>query len=183
MNIWDMLWDFLNKSASLLTILTVLFSGFAALKLYQQSKRAREIAQKAPPVKNFKERIKYHEGIQTSHPAALALSLISTSVSIKADVQRFLDSMGWKMKIEELTMQGINGPDDLETFVNELRKKRFELEAEQVTEIHLFIAGPLVAATIVGAVLDNWIPVKLYHKPSPPPPSVYEYWMPLLKNW
>ena len=69
----------------------------------------------------------------------------------------------------------------MEELINELRQKRRILTAKQATEIHLFIAAPMAACALVGAALDNWIPVKLYHKPMPAPPSVYEYWMPLMK--
>jgi hypothetical protein len=85
------------------------------------------------------------------------------------------------MDIVELNMNGINNKGDIENFVNELRKKRRLFEALQATEIHLFIAAPVVAGIMVGAIFDNWIPVKLYHKPQPAPPSIYEYWMPLIK--
>lgn len=84
------------------------------------------------------------------------------------------------MPIEELNMNGINSPKDLEAFVNALREKRRYLEAAGFTELHLFIAGPVQAGTIIGSMYRNWIPVKLYHKPSPAPPQVYEYWMPLI---
>ena len=84
------------------------------------------------------------------------------------------------MPIEELNMPGLYSAQDLETFVNLLREKKRFIDASRHTEVHLFIAGPVQAGTIIGALYDNWIPVKLYHKPTPPPPSVYEYWMPLL---
>jgi len=182
MSTLEMIWDYINRFASVLTIFTVAFSGFAAWKLAQQSRRVRELARKTPPIKNFQELVNYHRGVQTSHPVALAISLIPQSVSIKGDVQRFLNTSGLKMNIEELSLDGINDPNDLEIFVNQLRTKRRELEAMQATEIHAFLAGPVVAGVILGAMFDNWIPVKLYHKPTPPPPSVYEYWMPLIKN-
>jgi hypothetical protein len=48
------------------------------------------------------------------------------------------------------------------------------------TELHLFIQGPVQAGTIVGSLYRQWIPVKLYHRPAPQQPQIYEYWMPLL---
>jgi hypothetical protein len=131
-------------------------------------------------VENFQELIKLHEGVKSSAPVALAISLLRDIHSIKNSVQTFLDAKGWKMPIVELTKDGINTPQDLEDFVNLLHEKKRYFEQTAYTEIHLFIAGPVQAGAIVGALYDNWIPVKLYHKPTPPPPSVYEYWMPLL---
>jgi hypothetical protein len=88
--------------------------------------------------------------------------------------------MNWKMEIEELKMDGIDPATNLESFINELRKKRKLIEAKKFTEVHVFISGPIVAGALLGSLYDNWIPVKLYHKPTPAPSQVYEYWMPLL---
>lgn len=32
-----------------------------------------------------------------------------------------------------------------------------------MTELHLFVKGPVVVGAILGALLDNWVAVKLYH--------------------
>jgi hypothetical protein len=85
---------------------------------------------------------------------------------------------GRAMLTEELNMPGLNIPQDPETFVNLLSKKKRFIDLSAFTEVHVSIAGPVEAGTIIDALYDNWIPVKLYHKPSPPPPAVYEYWMP-----
>lgn len=140
----------------------------------------RDLARQWPKVENFAELRKVHDGVKRSAPVAFALSLIPTSDSIKSQVETFLQVQDWKMPIEELNLNGINNPEDLEDFINALREKRRYFQASGVTEIHLFIAGPVQAGTIVGSMFRNWIPVKLYHKPSPAPPQAYEYWMPLL---
>jgi hypothetical protein len=85
------------------------------------------------------------------------------------------------MKIEELIMDGINTRTDLIDYVNKLRELKRTLSAEGTTELLLFIQGPVMSGVLAGAVFDNWIPVKLYHKPTPPKPQIYEYWMPILK--
>jgi hypothetical protein len=113
-------------------------------------------------------------------PVAFALSLVPSSESIKRVVDQFLQFQGWEMPVEELNMNGINNAKDLEAFVNALREKRRHFEVMGCTELHLFIQGPVQAGTIIGGIFRNWIPVKLYHKPSPQPPQIYEYWMPLI---
>lgn len=35
-------------------------------------------------------------------------------------------------------------------------------------------------ASVSLSIFDDWIPVKLYHKPTPAPPYLYEYWTPFL---
>jgi len=173
---WNSFWTTFGRVDNFLGVATVVFSGYAALRLLRQGKQLRELARKTPPVENFQQLIKLHEGVKSSNPIAFALSLIP----IKQSVEQFLLSQGWKMSIEELNLDGINGAQDLEKFVNALREKRRYFETTGCTELHLFIAGLVQAGMIIGGLYRNWIPVKLYHKPSPSSPQVYEYWMPLI---
>ncbi|MEC4685195.1 MAG: SAVED domain-containing protein [Nitrospirota bacterium] len=139
-----------------------------------------EIAGTSPKIENFKELVDYHKDIKTINPYALAVSLLPTTDSIKGDVERFLRSKGgeWeKMPVEELNMNGLS-PETIEDFINTLRVKRRQLEAQDATEIHLFIAGPIQAGTLIGAMFDNWRPVKLYHKNQK---GNYEFWCHLIK--
>jgi hypothetical protein len=174
------IWVWLNNIDTILGVLTAIFSGYAAYRLRKQAKQLRELARTAPRIENFQQLRQAHEGVKSSAPVAFALSLIPTSASIKRSVETLLNAKGWRMPVEELNMNGINSPQDLEDFVNKLREKKRYFEASGFTEIHLFLAGPVQPGTLVGALYDNWIPVKLYHKPTPPPPEVYEYWMPLI---
>lgn len=174
-------WSWLGRLADVFQVLVVIFSGYAALRLYRQSKQLKEVARALPPVGNFKELVRAYEGVKSSNPVAFAISLVRSSVTVKNSVQTFLDHKGWKMPIAELNMDGINSVDDMEHFLTELLIKKREFEVTGHTEVHLFIAGPMPACVQVGAVFDNWLPVKLYHKPQTPPPQVYEYWMPLTK--
>jgi len=184
MNIWTNIWDFLGRIDIVFSLLATIFAGFAALKLYQQNKRIKELATTAPKLENFAEVVTYYSKPQTSNPVAFAISLLENTESIRPSVEIFLKSKDWSknIRIEELSMNGIKKiPEDIEIFINELKKKRRQFDAERVTEVLLFIAGPVMAGTLVGAIFDNWIPVKLYHKPHHPLPSVYEYWIPLIK--
>lgn len=179
------MWQIISNISSVLGILTVLLSGYSAWRLYRQDKRIRELVnKKTSSIQDFQERITAFEGVQSVAPFALAISLLPNNNSIKGDVQRYINAKleKWKhMHVEPLNMSGISNKEDLEAFINELRKKRRFFEEQNATEIHVFFAGPGVAAMLVGAMFDNWIPVKLYHKPQPAPPEVYEYWTPLIK--
>ncbi|HBY93746.1 MAG TPA: hypothetical protein DEP84_07210 [Chloroflexi bacterium] len=165
--------------SSLLGILTVIFSAYAALQLYRHNRLLRRAPRVSPTT--FEEMVRTNEGIQTPKPVALAITLLPSSDSIRTQVQQFLASRQWQMPIEEIKVFGIHGQEDLNYFVNELAERRMDFELKGYTEIHLFLAGPVIAGVIVGAMYDNWLPTKLYHKPTPPPPSVYVYWMPLVK--
>lgn len=155
--------------------------GLATFALvWRQERRLRAQVREKALLADFAGLRTQHEGIKSAKPVAFALALIPTSDSIKGSVEIFLRTQGWEMPIEELNMDGINNPKNLETFLNSLREKRRLFDISGFTEIHLFIAGPVQAGTIIGSLFRNWIPVKLYHKPSPSPPQVYEYWMPLI---
>jgi len=184
MNFWTNIWNYLSRIDIVFSLLATFFAGFAALKLHQQNRRLKDLATTAPQLENYTDIVQYYSKPQTSHPIAFAVSLLENNESIKPSVEIFLKSKGWhnKVKIDELTMNGIKKlPDDLEYLINKLKEKRRQFDAQQVTEILLFIAGPVMAGTLIGAIFDNWIPVKLYHKPQNPRPDIYEYWTPLIK--
>ncbi|MBF8278334.1 MAG: hypothetical protein HW390_3407 [Candidatus Brocadiaceae bacterium] len=182
------MWDCFCKVGALLepfeviiSFITMIFAGYASFRLLMQNRRLKELARSAPKIENFQDMITFYEGVQTQNPIALALSLVSQSQSIKKDVELFLNTMGWKMEIVEINMHGIKPPKDIETLINLLREKRYLFDLQGNTEVHLFLQGPLVSGILLGAIFDNWKPVKLYHKPTPSVPAVYQYWCPLIK--
>lgn len=181
MNFWLTLWEFLSKIDVVFSLLAAVFSGIAFVKLLQQNKRLKQLAQSTPPIPDLDQKIKYYDGIQTVNPVALAISLTPNIDSIQDSVQTFLNSQNFKMDIKEIKMNGINSRDDLKNFIEQLRQTKRLITEQHFTELHLFISGPVMAGTIAGAMFDHWIPVKLYHRPTPQPPMVYEYWMPLMK--
>jgi len=176
----DSFWTWFGRVDSVAGIAGAIIAAATFVLVRRQERRLRLQAREKALQGNFTELRSLHDGIKSAKPVAFALSLIPTSDSIRGSVEVFLLAQGWKMPIEELNMEGINSPENLEAFFNGLREKRRLFDASGFTEIHLFIAGPVQAGTIIGSLFRNWIPVKLYHKPSPAPPQVYEYWMPLM---
>jgi hypothetical protein len=122
------------------------------------------------------------EGVITDRPVALAICLIPNLGSIKADVEAYLREKGWTMPVYEIVIAGINGIEDIARLVVGLQQKKQAFQDDGYTEIHLFIAGPIVAGVAAGGIFDNWKPVKLYHKASNTPAQSYEYWMPLIST-
>ena len=182
------MWDYFCKVGALLepfeiviSFITMIFAGYASFRLLRQNRRLKELARSAPKIEGFQDKITFYEGVQTTRPIAIALSLVPHGTSIKKDVEQFLNTMGWKMEVEELNMNGINSRSDIETLINSLREKRNLLDLQQNTEVHLFLQGPVVSGVLIGAMFDHWKPVKLYHKPTPSVPAVYQYWCPLTK--
>ena len=177
---WNQFWTNFGRVDNFLGVATTVFAAYAAFRLWRQNKQLRDLARKSQPVENFEQLLNLHQGVKSSNPMAFALSLVPTNDSIKQSVDQFLNSQGWKMPVEQFNMDGINNAKDLEIFVNALREKRRYFEATGCTELHLFIQGPVQAGTIIGSIFRHWIPIKLYHRPNPQPPQIYEYWMPLI---
>lgn len=173
--------DVVEHVSSITGLLGLCVSVIIWFKLQKQNKLIRDSYKSIPKFENFEETRQYHAKVNSRNPVALCMSLIPTSNSIKNDVADFLKSKGSsfeKMPIEEYNTPGIS-PDNIENFIHSLREVRAKLEAMRATEIHLFIQGPVQAASLIGATLDNWKPVKLYQMNQGT--KTYEYWCHLIK--
>lgn len=99
---------------------------------------------------------------ETARPQALAVSF---GGSIRPAVEAFLAtaypgrwiSVREYRSDEEVTRHTVHRHEEA------LRKIKEEFQAQGVTELHLFVKGPVVVGAILGALLDNWVAVKLYH--------------------
>jgi hypothetical protein len=149
------------------------------LKIRNQTKRMIELArQKNNADKGFAEMVEYHSIINSSNPHAFCLALTDRTPTLKAEVENFMREKKWKMPIEELNLSGLTH-ENFSDFIEEVKKRRRVFQAKGVTEVHLFISGPMQAAVMVGAIFDNWVPVKIYN--MDPQSRKYEYWCHLSK--
>ncbi len=171
----------LEPFESIISFITMIFAGYASFRLMRQNRRLKELARSTPKIEGFQDKITFYEGVQTTKPIAVALSLVPHATTIRNDVELFLKTKGWNMEVVERNMNGINLPSDIEKLINYLREIRNLLDLQQNTEVHLFLQGPVVSGILIGAMFDHWKPVKLYHKPTPSVPAVYQYWCPLTK--
>lgn len=174
-------WEWIGRFDNVLGILTVIFSGYAAYRLWRQNQKYLDLARESRQSINLQQKIRDFEGVNTAKPIALAVCLLPMLPSIKQNVKTYLKSNKMKMPVKEIKMNGINDANDLEALVKHLQDKKMELHSDGCTEVHLFLAGPVAAGVMIGSLLNNWVPIKVYHKPTPSPADVYEYWMPLLK--
>jgi hypothetical protein len=165
------IWQYIQAADVLIGIGTFIFSIFIWTRVRQTTKQIREFAAISPTLNAYEDRVKHHEAIRSEKPIALCLALAENTISIKPDVERFLKSKSMKMPVIELQKQGLLSID-IGKYISELRQIR-QKELAGSTEIHLFYYGPVIGATLVGAALDNWIPVKLYHHHRD---GRYEYW-------
>jgi hypothetical protein len=176
------IFSIIENASNFIGIFTFLGTVIIWFKLRKQNKIISESWKSIPKMESFEEMRKYHEEINTFNPVALCMSLVPNSASIKNDVNNFLTSKGGKFKKMPILEFNINSGisvDNIEDFINRIRYKRAEIEAMNYTEVHLFIQGPVQAATIIGAIFDNWKVVKLYHKNNDT--KNYEYWSHLIK--
>lgn len=120
--------------------------------------------QNTPSGKGFKTLSEENREIKSKNPVALCVCLIETVESIKPPVEDFLKSNAMEMPFREINFNGISNLDDMTKLNEALIKTKREITAEGKSEVHLFIAGPVFAGVLLGAVFDNWIPVKVYHK-------------------
>lgn len=173
-------WIGFGKGADILSYITALITFITLLLIYWERKRLQNFADQFHLTENYLEIIQENEGIKSDKPIALAISLVPTAESIKANVKTFLKTKNWKMEVLEINENGLNNAEDIARFQDKLVEMKRLITKKGNTEIHLFIQAPVFSAVLVGSTFRNWIPVKIYHKPQSAPPQIYEYQTPLI---
>lgn len=98
---------------------------------------------------------------KTAHPQALALSF--GGGSIKQAVKAYLDTTyDTPIAVEEYEASEITA-ENIHRHEEAVRRLKEEYQSENVTELHLFMKGPVAFAIGIGAIFDNWVSVKIYH--------------------
>jgi hypothetical protein len=172
---------FVGDLSSFLTIFTALASGYAAVALWKQRRLHRKAAAVYPELERFNEDFHYFETTVSENPWAWSVNLLPNQASAKPEIETFYKEGGKAMpKFRELSVPGIHRlPEDLKSFLNDIRAGRHAFDAEGATEIDLFFAGPVGAALYLGGALDNWKVVKIYQRNSTT--KKYEFWGTLRK--
>ena len=116
---------------------------------------------------------------------AIAMA-IGVGMSVTEDARHFLEENfgtdpDGALKVPLLLSYvklGYFSREQLIDILKEIRDKIRELMViGGVTEVHLFYGGPLAVAAALGAIVDNWVPVKWYaHNKST---GKYEYFFTL----
>ncbi|MBK9270719.1 MAG: hypothetical protein IPM48_03910 [Saprospiraceae bacterium] len=175
----EIVWDILDKASIIIGIITVIISIAIWFKLQRQNIKIAQLAATTPPPNDWDKYYDEYKNIRSEVPFALVISLLEIQESAKGDVQRYFKGAGLAVsKIEEIKMDGLRSKEDIKNYLTKLRECR-RGPLSEATELRLFIAGPVMAGTLAGAVFDNWIPVLLYHRNRA---GTYEYWGPLLKS-
>ncbi len=95
----------------------------------------------------------------SERPWALTVGLGS---DITGTVAEYLKDQGLDIQVESYTREGYISPDDQQRILKDLLKIKDRLTQVGVTEIHLFYKGPVTMAMAIGAITDNWVPIKVY---------------------
>lgn len=159
-------WYWLGNAASVIQILSAIPLVLTAGWFFVRARR-------------YRRRIEEMEKALTAWPMALAIGVAGTDIT--GQVKQYLDGVGMAMRIHTYTKPGGVTQKNIHAMLNDLLQIKSRMTEEGVTEVHLFVACPLVFAVAVGAILDNWVPVKVYHLNRDT--GTYEFWTPLYKGF
>lgn len=95
----------------------------------------------------------------SERPCALIIGL---GGDITGQVEAFLKDKKWNFPIKPYIRKGYFSPEEFMPILADLHKVKDELTQAGVTEVHLFYRGPVTMAMAIGAITDNWVPVKVY---------------------
>ncbi len=160
------MWDFIGNAANLIQILSAVPFLLTAWLFLSRARR-------------YKKKMKEFETTTSEKPKAWSISLAGTDIG--GQVKQFLEEKSLRMGIESYYKSGGVTQDNIQSFLHDILRIKRKLSADGVTEVHLFLSCPLVFATAVGAILDNWVPVKVYHLNRGT--GKYEFWTSLHKGF
>src|SRR3989338_5546173 len=142
------MWETIARTSDVAGIIT--FIVFIATVLIVSSRTVR-----------YKRRIRRSLERGKGLCAALTVSL-KPGENIRGHVEAFLKEKGMEMEIAEINAYGVS----LNT-LTDLRKKFIAekrwLTSRGISEVHLFYEGPVATAFFLADVLNNWVPVYIYH--------------------
>jgi len=90
--------------------------------------------------------------------------VVSAGNSILGQVESYLEQIGEdQLEPIEIHHGWLNRPEQYDTVLRKVRQAKRDLTESGATEAWLFFMGPGALAFTIGALLDDWIPIKLYN--------------------
>ena len=161
------MWETFGNLANAIQIVSAIPFFWGAYLLFSRARR-------------YKKATKKVSQTISSKPMALVISLSGTDVT--AQVRDFLDKNILKgIEIRSFYKKEGVTSGNIPHFLSEILKLKSEMTADGVTEVHLFLMVPVAFAAAIGAILDNWVYVKVYHLNHEK--NTYEYWTYLHKGF
>jgi SMODS-associated and fused to various effectors sensor domain len=150
-------WDNLSHVADTLGVMTALPLLIASAYLWSRAQR-------------YRRRLRQLTGVTSERPVALVVALSGTR--IRPAVESFCSSFAQPLKLYEVQRPGGLTQADFPKVLFELQSLKNRLMDNGVSEMHLFLSCPLAVACAIGALFDNWVPVKVYQFNQ----GQYEFW-------
>jgi hypothetical protein len=108
----------------------------------------------------YRSYVKGREQATGGKPWAVAIGI---NGDISGQVRPFLDENGLAdIKIENYVHKGFVPTDKFYDVLRDMIKLKQKLTTAGATDILLFYKGPVSLAMGIGAIFDNWVPVKIY---------------------
>lgn len=104
-------------------------------------------------------RLKALASTPSSRPVALAIGLGNSN---EGAVRQQLKDDGIQMDVIPLTHQGFIKATEYPGLIRELKEIKSRMSETGVTEVNIYYLGPVTFAMAIGAMFDNWVPVKVY---------------------
>jgi len=145
-------WDVIDKVSQLVGILTIVPAFLAWFGVKNIQRQRRQLVRQ----------------LQTEPGSRPALLIVSIDKPIRSQVEAWRQQQEGLKGIPEERVFDLSWDrrldfTELDDFIVEFRKVRARVMQAGVTKIHLFYAGPVVVAALIGAELSNGCPVILYH--------------------
>lgn len=148
-------WDWVDRTATIIGLLTFLLSTMTWFQVRRLRKRWSEQARKVTSGPN-------------AQPGILVINV--GMEPIVGQVRRFADQQEWaKGRIDQIPLEEVHWdrdllPEELDDLLDKVRHARAMLQSKGCDSLHLFMRAPLVVGLTVGAELGNGIPTFLYHQ-------------------
>jgi hypothetical protein len=104
-------------------------------------------------------RLKTLASTPTSRPVALAIGLGGSDEGV---VRQYLKDDALQMEVIAVTREEFVKATDYPHILRELKAIKDRLSDTGVTELNIYYQGPVTFAMAVGAMFDNWVPMKIY---------------------
>jgi hypothetical protein len=106
----------------------------------------------------------------TARPQAFALAIGGGTIE-RAVADFLAGAYPHPIPLEEIAFGEVSA-QNVHRLLEQVRRAKERFQSDGVTELHLFLKAPVALGAAIGAIFDNWVPVKLYHQQR----GVYEAW-------
>ncbi|MFH0988538.1 MAG: SAVED domain-containing protein [bacterium] len=159
-------WQNIGNIANIIQIISAIPFFVGAWLLFTRARR-------------YKKKLQETERTLTAKPMALVLSL--SGMDITEQAKQWLENNIGKMEIVSYHKPNGVTKENISLLMTDILMLKSKMTNEGVTEVHLFLMAPIAFGAAVGAILDNWVQVKVYHLNREK--NEYEYWTYLHKGF